>query len=180
MLNAAVAAEAFDPTGGVTQEFHDNMTPQAWTNYADRIRASHWGELFPSGDGRRLLTWKGRFLNVTNIVNFYSSNGAVVATNYHYRAEMLAYTIPAESYAVGANPLPGREDVSYMDRDKAKFGSYNMAVLFDIGTDDLPANGTRVKDMHRNWQHSTFVQRSYKRVHQLFKKVTQLTKESQK
>ena len=21
---------------------HDNMTPQAWTNYADRVRSTHW------------------------------------------------------------------------------------------------------------------------------------------
>jgi len=36
----------------------DNMTPQAWTNYADRVRSTHWFERFPEGDGRRLLTWK--------------------------------------------------------------------------------------------------------------------------
>ena len=277
MLNAAVAMEAFDPTNGITQASHDNMTPEAWTNYTDRVRSTHWYELFPANDGRRLLTWKGRFCNVTNIVNFYStqeevvcdgdgkpkdiareyswynqeyrkgnwtlmshpneggwafnsfydtvthpdpdnellevvdhlppaaagnlsndalrqhpffldfassqmhtsSNGANVATNYLYRAEMLAYAIPSESYAVGANPLPGRDDVPYIDRDKPRLGSYNMAVLFDIGIDDLPINGTNAKDKHRDWQHSTFVQRSYKRVHQLFKKITQLIKDNQ-
>ena len=277
MLNAAVAMEAFDPTNGITQASHDNMTPEAWTNYTDRVRATHWYELFPGNDGRRSLTWKGRFCNVTNIVNFYSSqeevvcngdgkpkdiareyswynqeyckgewalmshpneggwafnryydtvthpdpdnellevvdhlppddadnlsdealrqhplfldfvdsqmhsssNGAVVASNYLYRAEMLAYAIPSESYAVGANPLPGRDDVPYIDRDKPRLGSYNMAVLFDIGIDDLPINGTNAKDKHRDWQHSTFVQRSYKRVHQLFKKITQLIKDNQ-
>ena len=277
LLNAAVAMEAFDPTGGITQVSHDNMTPQAWTNYADRVRATHWYDLFPEGDGRRLLTWKGRFSGVTNIVNFYStqeevvcngdgnprdigrnyswynqeyrkgnwtwmlhcneggwafnhsygtntssyvggvstewwnplppgaaneltdpalrqtpffldfanpemhssSNGLIVSTNYLYRAEMLAYAIPSESYAVGANPLPGREDVSYDDRDKPRFGNYNMALLFDAGIDDLPPNGEEMEDRYRDWQHSTFVQRSYKRVHQLYKKITQLMKESQ-
>ena len=109
-----------------------------------------------------------------------SPDGAVVASNYLYRAEMLAYAIPSESYAVGANPLPGRDDVPYIDRDKPKLGSYNMAALFDIGIDDLPINGTKAKDKHRDWQHSTFVQRSYKRTHQLFKKITQLLKETQK
>ena len=267
MLNAAVALEAFDPAGGITQVSHDNMTPEAWTNYTDRVRSTHWFERFPESDGRRLLTWKGRFSNVTNIVNFYStqeevvcdgdgkpkdigreyswynqeyckgrwtwmlhpneggwafnsyydaslfshmapsdaaeltdaqllqtpffldfsnpemhtsSNGLIVATNYLYRAEMLAYAIPSESYAVGANPLPGRDDVPYIDRDKPKLGSYNMSVLFDIGIDALPINGTNAKDKHRDWQHSTFAQRSYKRVHQLFKKITQLMKENQK
>ena len=263
MLNAAVAMEAFDASSGITQESHDNMTPEAWANYPDRLRATHWGERFPSGDGRRLLTWKGRFANVTDIVNFYSSqeevlangdgmpksvgrehswynqeyckgnwtwmlhyneggafnhsygtttysyvgnavvenwepltpsvannlsdselqqtpffldfvnpemhassNGAVVATNYLYRAEMLAYAIPAESYAVGANSLPWLADSGF---------NINMAA-FIYGQQDLPANGTVAKDRHRDWQHSTFVQRSYKRTQQLFKRIIRVMK----
>ena len=78
MLNAAVAMEAYEPVAGVTQESHDNMTPAEWTSYPDRVRATHWYELFPEGDGRRLLTWKGRFSNVTNVVNFYSTQEEVV------------------------------------------------------------------------------------------------------
>jgi len=264
MLNAAVAMEAFDPTNGITQASHDNMTPEAWTNYTDRVRATHWYELFPGNDGRRSLTWKGRFCNVTNIVNFYSSqeevvcngdgkpkdiareyswynqeyckgewalmshpneggwafnryydtvthpdpdnellevvdhlppdaagnlsndalqqhpffldfassqmhtssNGANVATNYLYRAEMLAYAIPAESYAVGANPLP---------QLVAKELNFNMATITD-GQEDLPVNGKMAKDKHRDWQHSTFVQRSYKRTRQLFKTIIEIMK----
>ena len=266
MLNAAVAMEAYDPTNGITQASHDNMTPQTWTNYLDRVRATHWYELFPEGDGRRLLTWKGRFSNVTNIVNFYStqedvvcngdgtqmpygrpyswynqeyrkgswgmmlheheggwafnryydtithpdpdnelieivehkppveanvlsdlalqqhpffldfanqemhtsSNGLIVASNYLYRAEMLAYAIPSESYAVGANPLPtlSAEDLNV-----------NMADFSD-GQGDLPENGQRIQDKHRNWQHSTFVQRSYKRTHQLFDQLINFIKEN--
>ena len=266
MLNAAVAMEAYDPTSGISQESHDNMTPVAWTNYVDTVRATHWFELFPEGDGRRLLTWKGRFSNVTNIVNFYStqedvvcngdgtpmpygrpyswynqeyrkgawammlheyeggwefnpyhdtvtgswvgneyveqrqrmspqdaasltgdvlrqhpffldfanpemhtsSNGSIVASNYLYRAEMLAYAIPSESYAVGANPLPtlSAEDLNV-----------NMADFTD-GQGDLPENGQRIQDKHRNWQHSTFVQRSYKRTHQLFDQLINFIKEN--
>ena len=44
----------------------------------DRVRATHWFERFPEDDGRRLLTWKGRFATVTNIVNFYSTQEEVV------------------------------------------------------------------------------------------------------
>ena len=79
MLNAAVAMEAFDASSGITQESHDNMTPGDWVSYADRVRSTHWWELFPVGDGRRSLTWKGRFANVTDIVNFYSSQEEVLA-----------------------------------------------------------------------------------------------------
>ena len=260
MLNAAVAMEAYDPTNGITQTSHDNMTPEAWTNYTDRVRSTHWFERFPEGDGRRLLTWKGRFANVTNIVNFYStqeevvcngdgspkdigreyswynqeyckgswtwmvhpneggwafnsyydpslfshmapsnaaeltdaqlrqtpffldfsnpemhtsSNGAVVASNYLYRAEMLAYAIPSESYAVGANPLPGRTTMPPNDTSNILYYNHDMAMVFTSGIDDLPPKGEKAKYKHRDWQHSTFVQRSYKRVHQLFKIIDQ-------
>lgn len=275
MLNAAIALEAFDPIGGITTESHDNMTPRSWTNYVDRVRATHWFERFPEGDGRRLLTWKGRFSGVTKIVNFYSteeevvnngdgdwhtildrnyvwynqetrkglwpmmiheyeggwefnpfydtvtgswagneyvenrqkmspqnaanltdeqlcqhpffldfanpemhssSNGLIVATNYLYRAEMLAYAIPSESFAVGANPLPWQIDVAYENRGQGIVGSYDMANLFDYGRGDLPANGTDPEDKHRDWQHSTFVQRSYKRTHQLFRTIIRIMK----
>lgn len=266
MLNAAVPMEAFDPTNGITQASHDNMTPVAWTNYVDRVRSTHWYELFPDGDGRRLLTWKGRFCNVTNTVNFYStqeevvcngdgapkdigreyswynqecrkgdwtlmlhpneggwafnsyydtgllshmapadaaeltdaqlrqtpffldfdnpgmhtsSNGVIVSSNYLYRAEMLAYAIPSESYAVGANPLPERFSMPTNGLQNILYEDYDMAVLFTSGQYDLPQNGDKVKDKYRDWQHSTFVQRSYKRVHQLFKVINQHIKGSQ-
>ena len=277
MLNAAIAMEAFDPTNGITQVAHDNMTPEAWTNYTDRVRATHWFERFPEGDGRRLLTWKGRFANVTNIVNFYStqeevvnngdgdwhtiaernyvwynqetrkgvwplmlheyeggwefngyyntttnywigdllqtetyhmppadadqlsneqlqqipffldfhnpemhssSNGLIVATNYLYRAEMLAYAIPAESFAVGANPIPGLTEMLTNSIPDKLYHNHNMAILFTSGQSDLPSNGSDTEDKHQDWQHSTFVQRSYKRVHQLYKVIIQHTKET--
>ena len=278
MLNAAVAKEAFDPIGGITQESHDKMTPAAWTNYTDRVRATHWFERFPEGDGRRLLTWKGRFCNVTNIVNFYSTqeevvnngdgdwhtitkrnyvwynqetrkglwpmmlheyeggwefnpvydtvtgswlgneyvehrnrmppdsaaaltdlqlqqnpffldfhnpemhtspDGAIVATNYLYRAEMLAYAIPAESFAVGANPLPALNAYTNTTTGTSvPKRNFNMAEEFATGLGDLPENhATDTKKKHRDWQHSTFVQRSYKRVHLLYKVIIQYIKE---
>ena len=105
-----------------------------------------------------------------------SSNGAIVANNYLYRAEMLAYAIPSESYAAGANLLPTMNDIPLRDRDKPLFGNYNMAVLFDVGKEDLPENENEPEKRHQDWQHSTFVQRSYKRTGQLFKKVIQLIK----
>lgn len=264
MLNAAVAMEAYEPVAGITQESHDNMTPAEWTSYPDRVRATHWYELFPEGDGRRLLTWKGRFSNVTNIVNFYSTqeevvnngdggehsltdrnyvwynqetrkgnwtmmlhvneggwvfndyygtllshlqpdeanalsnevlqqkpffqdfaneeiysstNGVLVATNYLYRAEMLAYAIPSESYAVGANPLPGRQTKLKDSPSESLYVNYDMGILFANGIEDLPVNEDKPEKRHRDWQHSTFVQRSYKRTHQLFKTIMGIIRE---
>lgn len=110
------------------------------------------------------------FLNekkmVLNISVLSTPNDVLVATNYLCRAEMLAYAIPAESYAVGANPLP-----------QLNADNYDMATLFVSGQDDLPPNGDKTTERHKDWQHSTFVQRSYKRAHQLFRTIIQYIKE---
>lgn len=59
------------------------------------------------------------------------------------------------------------------------YDNYDMATIFTSGRDDLPENhATDTKKMHRDWQHSTFVQRSFKRVHQLFKAIFQHIKET--
>ena len=107
-----------------------------------------------------------------------SPNGAIVTSNYLYRAEMLAYAIPAESYAVGANPLPGRTTMPPNDTSNILYYNHDMAMVFTSGIDDLPINGIDSEDKHRDWQHSTFVQRSYKRVCQLFKTIIKHTKEN--
>lgn len=78
MLNAAVALEAYD-SDAVTDESKMNMTPVKWRPYPDRVRATHWFELFSPYEIRRKLTWKGRFKDVDNTVNFYSSQDEVVA-----------------------------------------------------------------------------------------------------
>ena len=269
MLNAAIAIEAFDSIDGITVESHDNMTPRSWTNYVDKVRATHWYERFPEGDGRRLLTWKNRFSDVLDIVNFYSTeeevvnngdgdwhtiavrnyvwynqetrkglwpmmlheyeggwefnsfydtvagswlgneyvehryhmapanaavltdpqlrqkpffldfanpemysspNGVIVASNYLYRAEMLAYAIPSESFAVGANPLPGLDDVE--DLSIIKDGNYDMATLFHDAANEVGLSGDETK-----WVHSTFVQRSYRRTKDLYRSIMTLIKQ---
>ena len=118
------------------------------------------------------------FLDFANPEMHSSSNGLIVTTNYLYRAEMLAYAIPSESYAVGANPLPRMDDITESHIYEALNGNYNMAILFTYGQNDLPVNGSEPEDKYRDWQHSTFVQRSYKRVHQLFKVITKHIKEA--
>ena len=81
MLNAAVALEAYDPVGGVTTNSWNDMTPAEWRPYPNRVRPTHWHELFLSNpnDERRNLTWKGIFKDVDNTINFYSSKDEVVA-----------------------------------------------------------------------------------------------------
>lgn len=52
-----------------------------------------------------------------------------------------------------------------------------MATLFLSGIPDLPQNGSELAKRYRNWQHSTFVQRSYKRVGLLFERIVKHIKE---
>ena len=78
MVNAAVPVEAYDAVNGVTALSKAGMTNPEWVGYPDRVRASHWWELFPASDGRRLLTWTGRFAIVTDTVNYYSSEDEVL------------------------------------------------------------------------------------------------------
>ena len=118
------------------------------------------------------------FLEFCNPEMYTSPNGMIVLSNYLYRAEMLAYAIPSESYAVGANPLPGRTTMPVNDTSNILYCNYDMALVFAAGIGDLPSNGDEFEDRHRDWQHSTFVQRSYKRVNQLFKMIMKHIKET--
>ena len=78
MLNSAIPSEAFapslanlSPTNGLV---HDE-----WTGYTNACWTSEWHKLFPSGDARRALTWRGRFTNLIPVaVNFYSSGDEVL------------------------------------------------------------------------------------------------------
>ena len=82
-----------------------------------------------------------------------SPNGEVVSSNYLYKAEMLAYAIPSESYAVGANSLA---IIGVSNENMAEYDEAGKAGL--VGDD-------------RKWLHSTFMQRSLKRVHRLFESI---------
>ena len=65
----------------------DEMREPGWQPYVDenslgrdprRLWASEWHQLFPEGDGRRKLTWRGRFRPFENATNFYSSGEDVL------------------------------------------------------------------------------------------------------
>ena len=97
-----------------------------------------------------------------------------MATNYLYRAEMLAYAIPSESYAVGANPLPMLNAyTNAVTNENVPSWNYDMASFIE-GQDDLPLNGGEADEKYRDWQHSTFVQRSYKRTRHLFHEIIRI------
>ena len=79
MLNAAVAAEAYD-TSSISSFTHDCITPDNWDELQDRLRASHWYETdgLAADDDRRRLTWRNRFPSVVNAVNYYSTEDEVL------------------------------------------------------------------------------------------------------
>ena len=67
MLNAAVPVEAYDPAGGVTDETKTTMTPAVWRPYPDRVRSSHWYELFLDTPGDALLFASSITLHVGDV-----------------------------------------------------------------------------------------------------------------
>ena len=82
MVNAAVPVEAYDAVNGVTESSRARLTPSAWGDYPQRLRAAGWYALAPEGDVRRGLTWKGRFGNVSDTVNYYSPEDEVLKCGY--------------------------------------------------------------------------------------------------
>ncbi|MDP1580082.1 MAG: hypothetical protein Q8M02_07380 [Candidatus Didemnitutus sp.] len=76
MLNAAVALEAFD-TNAMSI---DAMRHQNWATYDPHLWATEWYQLFP-GEGRAGLTWRNRFGDISNAINFYSSGEEVLNNN---------------------------------------------------------------------------------------------------
>ena len=82
MLNAAVPLEAYD-ADEVTDESSHNMANPDWHAYANRLWASRWHEAWERldpNDGRCGMTWRGRFGNIANAYNYYST-GDEVLTN---------------------------------------------------------------------------------------------------
>jgi len=90
MLDAAMPTEGFDQTtfGNLNMIFTGansfidgitiNIPDPGWKNYNNNLWASYWYSLFTTSDGRYKLTWKGRFTNVGNVVNFYSTGEEVL------------------------------------------------------------------------------------------------------
>ena len=82
MLNAAVPLEAYD-ADEVTDESSYNMANPDWHAYTNRLWASRWHEAWERldpNDGRCGMTWRGRFCNIANAYNYYST-GDEVLTN---------------------------------------------------------------------------------------------------
>ena len=140
MFDAAVPLEAYD-SFSVTDTTRDNMTPSNWRNYANRLRATHWFELFGDEDARKSLTWKGRFSGLANSVNYYSSEEDVLAN-----ADGQSHAFPATAYiwmnqetrkGVWPALLPGNNEAGW---------SFNSA--YDIPNPDFLGQGDGLM-MHR-------------------------------
>ncbi len=87
MINAATPIEAYDTTqttGNDGRNMEEFMTESSWKPlrpHRRKLFASDWWRLFPENDGRRKLTWHGRFSKKVPLIatNFYSTGEDVVA-----------------------------------------------------------------------------------------------------
>jgi hypothetical protein len=82
-MDAAVAIEAIDPSSSSSV-----MILSTWTNYASRLYASQWYQLFSpangyANDARYTLSWNNRLGNLQNVsvYNFFSSGEEVLRTD---------------------------------------------------------------------------------------------------
>ncbi|MCQ2403262.1 MAG: alpha/beta hydrolase, partial [Lentisphaeria bacterium] len=91
MLNAAVAAEAYDPARHNTSGENNPMVPLEWRSYEYKNWSAGWHSLFGTGDDRSRLTWKGRFEAMLHapgtgngakltVYNYYDSEDEVIGT----------------------------------------------------------------------------------------------------
>jgi hypothetical protein len=92
LFNAAVALEAYlgdykqYAEGKLNDPFADDnpMVHPDWEGYQKRFASSEWHQLFDASDPRSTLTWRNRFANMPNIINyhsFYSTGEDVLATH---------------------------------------------------------------------------------------------------
>ena len=159
--------------GNWTMMLHVNEGGWVFNDYYDTL-LSHLPPNEANALSNEALQQKPFFQDFANEEIYSSTNGVLVATNYLYRAEMLAYAIPSESYAVGANPLPMLNAyTNQVTNERIPERNFNMADWVD-GQDNLPVNEEEKEKRYRDWQHSTFVQRSYKRTHKLYRRIINL------
>ena len=159
--------------GNWTMMLHVNEGGWVFNGYYDTL-LSHLQPDEANALSNEVLQQKPFFQDFANEEIYSSTNGVLVATNYLYRAEMLAYAIPSESYAVGANPLPMLNAyTNQVTNERIPERNFNMADWVD-GQDNLPVNEEEKEKRYRDWQHSTFVQRSYKRTHKLYRRIINL------
>ncbi len=111
MMNAAVPMEAYKAT-----EIHTNdMVSLFWRGYPSRLWSSEWHDLFEDPDARRQLSWRKRFGNIANAVNYFSRGEDVLNNN--------------ES---GEDMMLPRTEQAWVFQEKAK-GGWVPAIL--LGTD---------------------------------------------
>jgi len=105
MLNAAVPAEAFDPSlWSDSPDASNRLVHDYWRDYTNTCWSAKWHELFAGApsDDRGRLTWKGRFAGVltgTAAYNFYSSGDSANSEDGDQLFELLDKTP-----ATGASP----------------------------------------------------------------------------
>jgi hypothetical protein len=76
MIDAAVAMEAIQSSAPQTTD----MIYSDWIPYSTWLYSHEWNKLWPTNDGRSLLSWQNRLANFRNadVFNFYSSGEEVL------------------------------------------------------------------------------------------------------
>ena len=78
MFDPAIPTEALLPKAFVSNDAH--IEPAAWRAYPEEIKASEWHGLFPAGDARSELTWRGLVHAAAPKLKIFFSEGGMTKT----------------------------------------------------------------------------------------------------
>ena len=137
MIDAAVATEAYDgkwlpesttKTPGTYAELVSDWenSLSSWLDYSNRLWSAQWHELFT--DTRHDLTWKGRYGNLTNAINYFSSGDEVVDNN----PDCTDFTVPSLLTQSGGISFSAARRHAWIAQEQAK-GEWLLSALSLLG-----------------------------------------------
>lgn len=136
MINAAVAMEAYK----ASERHLTDMVVPPWQNYTNCVWASDWHELFDAPDGRRNLTWRGRFGNIPRAINYYSS-GEDVLNNNKDGGSISVFGAPEKVWIFQERIKGGLLPVILIGVDSHGGWEFNLEYYDNVGID---SNGNKI------------------------------------
>lgn len=131
MIDAAVATEAYK----ATERQPGDIAISPWPSYTNRVWASEWYRLFDATDGRHGLTWRGRFGNIRQAVNYYSS-GEDVLNNNEAGGPISLFDVPNRVWILQEQVKGGILPVILVGVDSHGGWGFNPCYDIQVGEDE--------------------------------------------
>jgi hypothetical protein len=143
-IDAAMAMEAYD--AGMPDA--TNMIHPAWRDatgrtYPNKLVASRWNELWPDGDDRRKLTWRGRLGLLPRMYNVYSTGEEVLANSTGQAPNILPtwlggngpspWAWQVQEWTKGGNALVGIPNITFVHNAHGGWG-FNVKQMVSLNS----------------------------------------------